>query len=1314
MIEFDLRRELEEVAGRYRRLRLWSSLALCWLALTIAGLLLTWYIHDLGRSEPWVATSLVVSSGIAALACVALSRRAARDQLWIARRIEGRFPELDARLLTAIEQWRENPTGRLGFLQQTVVYEVLAHARRGNWEEIVPERRLRLAKRVQLVVLTLFAIVAGNLYLETQARSNGSRSPDAAIREQGEVSELTVEPGDTSIERGTSLLVLARFKGPLPTDVELIYQPAPDAVERLAMSKSLDDPLFAGRISSADEELLYSIRYGGTQTDWYRVTVFDYPELVQADARLTFPEYTGMTVTVIEDVRSVTAVEGTRLALTFRLNKPVKRAILAPSGAKEAGNVGDASSGAANGDSLTLAAESADSNVYSLILDMTESRRYRLHLIDHEGRKNKQPPELAINVTPNRPPEVKLVTPGRDVQASPLEELALRARLWDDFGLRRYGMSYSIAGQAPQEVTLGESVPAKDRREVDHVLALETLKAEPDQLLSYYFWAEDHAADGSVRRTSGDMFFAEVRPFEEIYRQGEQPTGEQMRQMQQQAGGQNAQQAEQLANLQKQIINATWKLIRRETSAVPSPKFGSDLKLVQESQTSAKEQADELGENLQDPRSRAYLEAVLKHMEQALGELERAAKERTAKPLDAALAAEQAAYQGLLKLRAREHEVVRGNRQQAGGGGGGGGGNRSQQQLDQLELSQQENRYETERTAQAQQESAEQRETRQVLNRLRELAQRQEDLNKQMKELQTALEEARDPEKRDEIRKQLARLRDQQQEQLRDTDELRDRMDRPENQERMADAREQLDQTRNNVRRASEALEQGMVSEAAAAGARATEELNTLRDQFRQSSASQFTDAMQQMREEARGLDQRQQELSNRLSELGKSEPRTLRDSNDRQATAEQLKQQKQDLDKLLENMRQTIEAAETTEPLLSKQLYDTVRESREDKPQEALEVSSQLLDRGFLNEARTAEQQAGRGITNLRERVEKAASSVLGNEAEALRRARSELDALAEQLNREIDRAQGGADPQPAANPVNDQIAQNRSQRGSSREGSQPGQRNAEDGPSILENGQQKGGQQRDGEQTAPGDNNQKSQQQANSQEPGSQPSQSQQQQGGHAGSPEQQQQGEQSGSSQQDSQQQDSQEQRGQQQGAQRKSGRGGQSPQADAEGDGNREGGSLREGSQRPGSREQGGRPDGSNPQEDLQRFLGGGTSGPGDQSELAPLTGEGFRDWSDRLRDVEEMVSDPRLRAEAARIRDRARSMRADYKRHSKEPNWELVQEFISRPLVELRDAVGEELLRREASEQRVPIDREPVPPEYVEQVRRYYERLGSGR
>jgi len=91
----------------------------------------------------------------------------------------------------------------------------------------------------------------------------------------------------------------------------------------------------------------------------------------------------------------------------------------------------------------------------------------------------------------------------------------------------------------------------------------------------------------------------------------------------------------------------------------------------------------------------------------------------------------------------------------------------------------------------------------------------------------------------------------------------------------------------------------------------------------------------------------------------------------------------------------------------------------------------------------------------------------------------------------------------------------------------------------------------------------------------------------------------------------------------------------------------------------------------------------------------------------------MVEDPELRAEAARIRERARSLRAEAQRHSAEPNWELVQQQVAGPLVTLRDRVAEELLRRTSQQAIVPLDRDPVPPQFSEKTRRYYERLGSG-
>ncbi len=89
--------------------------------------------------------------------------------------------------------------------------------------------------------------------------------------------------------------------------------------------------------------------------------------------------------------------------------------------------------------------------------------------------------------------------------------------------------------------------------------------AQPDQLVSYYFWVEDLDRQGVARRIDGEMFFAEVRPFEEIFRQGQAQDAQQQANQQSQQGSQAAQQSEQLAELQKKILAGTWNVLRRET-----------------------------------------------------------------------------------------------------------------------------------------------------------------------------------------------------------------------------------------------------------------------------------------------------------------------------------------------------------------------------------------------------------------------------------------------------------------------------------------------------------------------------------------------------------------------------------------------------------------------------------------------------------------------------------------------------------------------------------------------------------------------------
>ncbi len=423
----------------------------------------------------------------------------------------------------------------------------------------------------------------------------------------------------------------------MPAAANLIVDEGKSTARR-QMTRSLEDPTFASRVESVDADLAYRVEFEKQSTETYHVTVFEYPELARADAKLVFPAYTSLAPKTALDIRHVTAVEGTELTLLCRLNKDVATARLVDA----AGKV------------IELKPQSDDGrHVYQATLTLADPARYKVQLLDKDGRSNKLASEIVANVTRNRPPVVRITQPAHDVRVSPVEELKLKANLEDDFGLVRQGLTFTLAGHEPREIALAAPTTpaARHQAAVEHMLDFESFKAVPDQLVTYFFWAEDIGPDGKPRRTSGDMFFAEVRPFEEIFRQGEQPPGGSEDESEQDGAGGNARAADQLAELQKQLINATWKLVRRETGAQPSAALAEDGKVILESQRSVLERAGPLREQLRDSTSKASLDRATGAMKEAEKQLALVAERSAIKALAPALAAEQAAYQALLALR---------------------------------------------------------------------------------------------------------------------------------------------------------------------------------------------------------------------------------------------------------------------------------------------------------------------------------------------------------------------------------------------------------------------------------------------------------------------------------------------------------------------------------------------------------------------------------------------------------------------------------------------------------------------------------------
>jgi hypothetical protein len=725
---------------------------------------------------------------------------------------------------------------------------------------------------------------------------------------------------------------------------------------------------------------------------------------------------------------------------------------------------------------------------------------------------------------------------------------------------------------------------------------------------------------------------------------------------------------DQLIEIQKQIVSGTWNLARREPDFT-QPEDWAAAETLLESQRQARAQFEKAAGAMEGAAPADRIAKVFAAMEQAIDAFNSVRNERTGQLqfLDDALQGARAAYQGLIALKPTDHRVMQGGQS---GGGAGGGGSMSQQQLNQLELSEDANRYETEKSARNPAEANEQREQLAVLNRLKELAQRQQGINQKLKELEAELRTAQTDAEREELDRQLKQLRDEQQELLQDADELQSRLQQAADPMQNAETRRQLDETRRQLVDASESLQEGQLSQALSSGTRAERDLQKIQEEFRKKTSAQLAEALQELQQQARELSETQDQIEGELQKLGDRSDKSLRKRQGRERVAESLREQRERLEAMMKSLRQAVQEAESSEPLAAKKLYEAARNAQQQKTDEALEAAAQLVQQGFWPDATQAEELARKGIHTLKEGIDEAAEAILGDEVEGLKQAKRELAELSAELQREIDAARGEDAPSPSGGHKPPDSANDESKSSESGEASDPKSKTAGEEESPGEkssNGNGRGGKPSENGQSdsKPGEN------------PGSpsenpNPSES----AGNAPTGEPSKPGEPSESS----------------------GGSGANSGRPD-----------LRSALRRRRAQRGGEKPGPGTPQPgQTDRGQSGGPGGQG-----GPITGGNYSDWVDRLRDVETLVNDPELQSEVSKIREQARSLRAEFKRHSKLPNWDLVEEDVEQPLVELQQRIAEEIARRESPDALVPTDRDPVPERYRELVRKYYERLGSG-
>jgi hypothetical protein len=517
---------------------------------------------------------------------------------------------------------------------------------------------------------------------------------------------------------------------------------------------------------------------------------------------------------------------------------------------------------------------------------------------------------------------------------------------------------------------------------------MEELGVETGDSVSYYARAADNDSTGA-KSASSNLYFLRIRPFKKDFKQAQSQGGGGG------GGGGGAGQVEALSEQQRQIISATFN-VQRDRRTLSAAKFKENSTVVSLSQSRLREQVEGLLTRMNSQlveRDPAFAK-IAELLPQAVAAMKEAEGKLSAATPDQALPPENKALQILQKAEEEYETQISVSRQQGGGGGGGGGA--MQQELSEIfeqELDQMANRYETANQASEQQND---REVDELLEKLKELARRQE--QEAERQRRRALQGQGGGGSGSAQQRALA---EQAEEAARRLERLAREEQRPELQEAARQAREAADA----MRRAAAGGDANSQAQAQAALERLRETEKRLQQSLTQRAERDVADAKRDAEEIAR----QQQEIADQVRQLAANPSARAQAA---RAINEKKDQLEAKLGKLESDLDEAARDASREERPASRKMAEAAGAIRDNRLRDAVRYSKALVSRGSNQQANAAESDISRGIEEMRQRLDEAQAALgqgaPGDKREDAQRRAERLARAAESLQeRTRERAQ-------------------------------------------------------------------------------------------------------------------------------------------------------------------------------------------------------------------------------------------------------------------------------------------------------------------
>ncbi len=841
--------------------------------------------------------------------------------------VEERFPDLQDRLNSAVEVAPQKGDRGTATIYSELMRDAVVHAREIRPATVVDQRRERVFGGVAGALFLAFLVFGYQVRDKIQIGDGGVRIVGVTFAEP----EVTVFPGNIEIERGAPQEFIVQLREDRGEEVTLVTSAADGTWIENEMMRGIDEqPTFLFEMTDVQEPLSYFVQYGESRSDVYNITLYEFPSVAQIDIVYRYPEYTGLPRKLVENGGDIEALVGTRAVVTVKVGgQPVAGNLVLSDGQRRELARGEAG-----------AATPGTPAEFGGIIDVTADGSYHVELVDAAGKQNRFPVEYAIIAMEDQAPVVSITAPRRDLRANAIEEVLVEAAARDDYGLTSLRLNYSVNGEDEEAIDLA-TVAGAPEVEGEHLLFLEDYSLAPGDVISYYVTATDQRPSGESAAT--DMYFIEVIPFDQQFTQVNNQGGLG-------GGGQSG-----VVISQQEIIAATWRL-QRERLEMDGAEFDELLDGIVRAQENLKATLDERinatafsRQLMQDEES----QQVVKLLRDATAEMDQAVVVLRTRDLKRALTPERKALTHLLRANALNTEQQVTNQQGQGGGGGGGSMQESISELMDLELDISKDKYETQQQASREQE---QRGTDDALNKIKELARRQQELADEGRRQQQ--QDAEDP------KRTIDRLKREQDELRRQTEELSRSLD----QSGQTSSNQAGGRVAEEMAKAEEALRRGDVEEAMRHQQQALNELQRLQRDLQVSSKDAAGQRLEQIGEDFDALRDQEEQLAEEVREEASGGTR------DRDRLQELLDQRNENRERLrelagaaAEELERLNEAAASENAEARTALRNMLQRMRREDIDENMDNSAQAIRQGWLDFADRAQQE----IVDTLERME-------------------------------------------------------------------------------------------------------------------------------------------------------------------------------------------------------------------------------------------------------------------------------------------------------------------------------------------------------